>query len=238
MTRLSIITINYNNLEGLVRTCRSLTFIQKVSFEHVIIDGGSKDGSLDFLEKYKESSHYPCEIVSEKDRGIYDAFNKGLSLSKSKMVWFINSGDTVLPGALECDWGLLEKNIILILQYMVSFRASKWVPKTPSLLCHQAIIFPNENKIFYPDWKIYGDAKYIEQQFSTHKQEFIMSSPVIEFEMGGISNTPSFKRLLICYSELPTNKFFKEVVKFFLTLIFGENVKTKFLLWLKYKRVS
>ena len=65
MTRLSIITINYNNLEGLVRTCRSLTFIQKVSFEHVIIDGGSKDGSLDF-RKVQNHRIIPVRLFQRK----------------------------------------------------------------------------------------------------------------------------------------------------------------------------
>jgi glycosyltransferase involved in cell wall biosynthesis len=60
--------------------------------EYIIIDGGSKDETLQIVGKYKDKIAY---IVSEKDAGIYDAMNKGIRAAKGDYLWFINSGDEI-----------------------------------------------------------------------------------------------------------------------------------------------
>ena len=90
---LSLITINMNNYEGLRRTLDSIKN-QTIGtlFQHIIIDGGSSDGSLDLILQYaRENSSVVW--TSEKDRGIYDAMNKGLSMATSEYVAYLNSGD-------------------------------------------------------------------------------------------------------------------------------------------------
>ncbi|MEZ4805424.1 MAG: glycosyltransferase family 2 protein [Bacteroidia bacterium] len=90
--KLSIITITYNNLNGLKRT---LNLFEKVSFkeqiEYVIVDGGSSDGTKDYLQNQNLTHVW----VSEPDKGIYNAMNKGLSLASGEFVWFLNAGDYV-----------------------------------------------------------------------------------------------------------------------------------------------
>lgn len=88
--RLSIITINYNNLYGLKKTAESVIAQTCKDFEWIVIDGGSTDGSKEILEDYSESITY---WVSEKDRGVYHAMNKGILVAKGEYCLFLNSGD-------------------------------------------------------------------------------------------------------------------------------------------------
>ena len=86
----SVITINYNNREGLRSTVESVVGQTFQDFEFIIIDGGSKDRSVDVIKEYEESITY---WVSERDRGIYHAMNKGIAQAKGDYCIFMNSGD-------------------------------------------------------------------------------------------------------------------------------------------------
>jgi glycosyltransferase involved in cell wall biosynthesis len=90
MPRLSIITINYNDRAGLEKTIRSILAQKSREFEFIVIDGGSADGSVDVLNKYAEQINYR---ISEKDKGIYDAQNKGVAAATGDYLLFLNSGD-------------------------------------------------------------------------------------------------------------------------------------------------
>lgn len=89
--KISIITINYNNLEGLKRTYESVVPQTCQDFEWIIIDGGSTDGSKEFIEEHQAHFAYWC---SEPDKGIYNAMNKGVTHVTGEYVNFMNSGDT------------------------------------------------------------------------------------------------------------------------------------------------
>lgn len=89
--RLSIVTINYNNAEGLRKTLSSVASQTYRDIEHIIIDGGSMDGSVEVIKEYeKEISNLqsPISIIwtSEKDKGIYDGMNKGIEIALGKRV--------------------------------------------------------------------------------------------------------------------------------------------------------
>lgn len=90
--KLSIITINYNNALGLEATIKSIVEQSIQDFEYIVVDGGSKDGSVEVIEKYKEKI---SKAVSEPDSGVYNAMNKGIKLAKGEYLLFINSGDTL-----------------------------------------------------------------------------------------------------------------------------------------------
>ena len=120
--RLSIITINYNNAEGLRKTLASVASQTYADIEHIIVDGGSTDGSVEVLEAYKPTpdpslkggeidaspkscaevnkDDYPHQNpahkviwVSEKDKGIYNAMNKGIKMATGEYIEILNSGD-------------------------------------------------------------------------------------------------------------------------------------------------
>ena len=88
--RFTIVTINYNNICGLKRTIDSVTIQSHKDYEWIVIDGGSTDGSKELIEQY--ASHFSY-WVSEPDKGVYNAMNKGLKRAKGEYTIFLNSGD-------------------------------------------------------------------------------------------------------------------------------------------------
>jgi glycosyltransferase involved in cell wall biosynthesis len=88
--KISIITINYNNLEGLKKTFESIFTQTFQDFEYIVIDGGSTDGSREYIEKHQYKITY---WVSEKDNGVYNAMNKGIVKANGEYLNFMNSGD-------------------------------------------------------------------------------------------------------------------------------------------------
>ncbi len=87
--KISIITINYNNIEGLKQTVESVLSQTYLDKEYIVIDGGSKDGAVDFLKCQNKITYW----VSEKDGGLYNAMNKGIRKLSGDYVIFMNSGD-------------------------------------------------------------------------------------------------------------------------------------------------
>lgn len=87
---LSIITINYNNKIGLEKTVQSVLCQSFKDFQFIIIDGGSTDGSKEYVELYQDSLYY---WISEPDNGLYNAMNKGIKAAKGEYFLFLNSGD-------------------------------------------------------------------------------------------------------------------------------------------------
>lgn len=103
MSKISIITINHNNVIGLEKTILSVLNQNYSNMEYVVIDGNSTDGSKDVIEKYQDKLTY---WVSEPDSGIYNAMNKGINIATGEYLLFLNSGDLLID----------DKNILLICQ--------------------------------------------------------------------------------------------------------------------------
>lgn len=82
--KLSIITINYNNVDGLRKTLASVAAQTYRDFEHIIVDGGSSDGSLEVIREYESILAYRLKWISEPDNGIYNAMNKGIEIALGK----------------------------------------------------------------------------------------------------------------------------------------------------------
>ena len=128
MKKISIITIAYNNLSGLKRTVESVylqTAFDKI--EYIIIDGASSDGTVEYLKSLPHSIIW----ISEPDRGISHAFNKGIERSSGEMILCLNSGDifadnTVVEKVMN-DMEDLEADIF---SYKVKVTESVFIPST------------------------------------------------------------------------------------------------------------
>jgi glycosyltransferase involved in cell wall biosynthesis len=172
--KLSIITINYNNQTGLKRTIDSVISQSFSDFEWIIIDGGSGDGSRKLLEQHSDRIDY---WVSEPDKGIYNAMNKGIKQAKGDWFLFLNSGDwffdnDVLTKVFDSPH---DADIIYgdAMYYWSDTRGTQLVQKPDSLslyyfytdtLCHQATFYKseifkthqyNENFRICSDWALY-----------------------------------------------------------------------------------
>ena len=120
--KLSIITVNLNNREGLQRTIDSVICQTFRDFEWIVIDGGSTDGSRELIEQYADHFAY---WVSEPDKGIYNAMNKGIKVAKGEYLQFLNSGDWLWESST------LEK--IFSIQHGEDIVYGNWIQKDGTL---------------------------------------------------------------------------------------------------------
>ncbi len=99
--KFSIITVCYNSVKTIERTIASVLFQTYQNFEYIIIDGLSTDGTVELIDKYKKKYSDKIHVVSEKDKGIYDAMNKGIEIATGDLIGIINSDDYYEVDALE-----------------------------------------------------------------------------------------------------------------------------------------
>ena len=104
---LTIVTAVFNNEKFLEESILSLHNQKYANYEHIVIDGGSTDGTIDIIKKYEDKIDYWC---SEKDKGIYDAFNKGMKLASGEYIGFLNSDDKYSDNAFEILIRYIKEN--------------------------------------------------------------------------------------------------------------------------------
>src|SRR5690606_3965772 len=122
---ISIITVNLNNLEGLKRTMASVFNQTYQNFEYLIIDGGSSDGSKEYIEANADKISY---WVSEPDKGIYNGMNKGIKKARGEYLLFLNSGDHfVEQKVLEDNHHFLNDSPIIYFDVLVRYKGDEYI---------------------------------------------------------------------------------------------------------------
>lgn len=104
---ISIIIATYNSADTLERCLDSIVSQKNNRVELIIIDGLSKDGTIEIIKNYGEQIDY---YISENDRGVYDAWNKGLAIAKGNWVEFIGSDDMLLPQSIDAFFDIIDSN--------------------------------------------------------------------------------------------------------------------------------
>ena len=184
--KLSIITINYNNKEGLQKTIDSVVCQTWRDFEWIIIDGGSTDGSKELIEQYQQHFAYWC---SEPDKGVYNAMNKGIAKAKGEYLNFMNSGDRFYakdtleqvfvnntPNAdmVYGDWIRIEKDNSDLMK--APNELSLYFFYTDNI-CHQAMFLKSssmKNKGYDETFQIYADwARWVRMALDDSSFQFV-----------------------------------------------------------------
>lgn len=231
MSKLSIITINYNNLKGLKKTLASVINQTWKEFEYIVIDGGSNDGSKAFLEDQSVNIHY---WVSEPDNGIYNAMNKGIAKATGEYLLFLNSGDDLNDlKVLEENHVHLEEKDIIYFDINVVGDGVFFIKECPKVMSfsylyhetlpHQStfirkILFEkigyyDEDIKIVSDWKFFIIAlikhnatyKHIDAVFSTFYLDGISSLEDYSNDRKQVLNE-YFKEYVPDYDELFTNR--------------------------------
>ena len=129
--KLSIITINYNDAIGLQKTLNSTISQSCADFEHVIVDGASPDNSVEVIKKYAvEASAKGIKVtwISEKDKGIYNAMNKGIKMASGEYIEILNAGDILASDeVVEKMYAALEEKNYPELLYGNMLKTVDWV---------------------------------------------------------------------------------------------------------------
>lgn len=229
---ISIITVNLNNLEGLKKTMDSVFKQTAGNFEYLIIDGGSADGSKEYIELNNNKIDF---WISKKDKGIFNAMNQGIKVAKGEYLLFLNSGDwlyneNVLSMVAEklngCD--VLYGNMVkvfsdgkIILDKGVNGKditLSVFIEETinhSSSFIHKRIFkifgFYDESLKIVSDWKLFLIALGL-----NNSEVSYMDYPFSYFDMNGISNRNlklrDSERKLVIQEEVP-EPIYKDYLK-------------------------
>lgn len=233
----SIITINYNNRDGLRRTIESVVNQTFQDFEYIIIDGGSTDGSVDVIKEYADRIDY---WVSEPDKGIYNAMNKGILQAHGEYLNFMNSGDCFYDTeVLEHIYTSLDADIV-IGKYQKSNESTPWhflyedvtfLDLYVGTFCHQATFIHehlfhdclyDENFKMVSDWKFFLE-KLIHQDASFRNTNIV----IVNYDATGVSNQmddlvkleretilKSFqkKRILLDYEKFAASYYYVDLI--------------------------
>ncbi|MFO3905306.1 colanic acid biosynthesis glycosyltransferase WcaE [Enterobacter hormaechei] len=201
---LSVITVAFRNLDGVVKTWRSLRNLARdpsLSFEWIVVDGGSNDGTAEFLEKL--NGEFNLRYISEKDRGIYDAMNKGIDMAQGRYAIFLNSGDIFHEDVAQFvrQLGNVQGNAIVMGDALLDFgdgnkvrRAAKpgWYIYHSLPASHQAIFFPVSGLKTYPydlQYRVSSDYALTARMYKAGYPFKRLPGLVSEFSMGGVSTS-------------------------------------------------
>lgn len=198
----SVVTINYNNREGLARTLESVRRQSDRNFQYIVIDGGSSDGSAELIARNEDIIDF---WVSEPDGGIYNAMNKGVAKATGNHTLFLNSGDcfhsdSVMEkmNALSNDADILFGRVLNIfpggktkLYVPASEMSLMWILRTG--IHHAGSFIRTSLMRKYPydeSLKICADRKFFIQALVIDNCSFFnLDFTVCDFEMDGVSNS-------------------------------------------------
>lgn len=189
----TVITVCYNAREMLLRTMNSVWAQTYKHVEYVIVDGASTDGTLELLEEYGgQIDHW----VSESDKGIYDAMNKGVSMAKGKWVIFMNAGDCFADNhVLENVFSVPRQADVIygdVVKGGVVKKASSPRNAHRMFFCHQSVFVKIESLKAFPfdiSHKMSADFKQMKQLWLAGKQFLQLDFPIADFDVQGVSNT-------------------------------------------------
>ena len=233
--KLSIITINYNNYSGLQKTMKSVFEQIWKDFEYIIIDGGSNDGSNEHIESNSNKLSY---WVSEKDKGIYNAMNKGILKSTGEFLLFLNSGDYFVNSnslfkfikkvdskfdIIYGDWyqifssGQIYESIYPddLTFYFLAFQSG--LPHQSTFIKRQLFLeygLYDENLVITADWKFFLNLIFKIQVPYIH-----INQKLVFYNLEGVSSKPEFINLQnkekeqILKSDFPNYLKIRDLIK-------------------------
>ncbi len=208
--KLSVITVVYNNVRDIERTIQSVTRQTYTNIEYIIIDGHSTDGTLDIIYEHEDKI---AKLISEPDKGIYDAMNKGLAMATGDYILFMNSGDEIYnTNTVECIFATAtdadiyygETEMINADGISLGQRRHKapkqfnWRSfKYGMAISHQAIYVRRTlTQPYNPKYQLSADIEWILQAAKKAKKIVNVKQYVAKYLVGGLSKTKHRQSLL------------------------------------------
>jgi glycosyltransferase involved in cell wall biosynthesis len=213
--RISIITVSYNSAATIEQTFASVRSQSWTDVEHIVIDGGSTDGTVEIIEKHRGHFAYS---VSERDRGIYDAMNKGLRVCSGDIVGFLNADDRYAhDGVLARVEGAMTSGVDAVFGDVAFFQPGSqgravrryrsrrfsperigqgWMPAHPATFVRRAVFTRFGD--FRTDYRIAGDFEWVARAFGRGGIRYRhLPEVLVAMSMGGISTAGWRSTLLL-----------------------------------------
>jgi len=233
--KISIITISFNAKATIEKTLQSVANQLYKNIEHIIVDGGSKDNTLEICNSFPHVS----KIISEPDKGVYDAFNKGLKLATGDIIGFLNADDVffnensvleivsafsnnetdIVYGNL--DYVNAEGKVIrnwISKPYEKGLIKKAWMPAHPTFYCKKEVY--DRLGDYNDSFKIGGDFELCLRFLEVNKvPSFYLNKKLVKMLIGGISNSGLKSKWTIYKEELRAfkiNKVYVNPIIFFL----------------------
>ena len=206
--KISIITVVYNNKKTIQDAIDSIVNQTYQNIEHIIIDGASTDGTIEIIQNYGDKI---TKFISEPDKGIYDAMNKGIALATGDVVGILNSDDFYIDDHViekvvnifqEQEVDSLFADLIFVkphnldktIRYYDSskFNPSKfaygWMPAHPTFFVKRNIY--KKHGVFKTDYKIAADYELLVRFLEKYKiSYYYLQLPIIKMRIGGVSTS-------------------------------------------------
>ena len=205
---ITVITVVFNGVKTLEETIKSVINQTYPNVEYLIIDGGSTDGTLDIIKKYEDVIDY---WVSEPDKGIYDAMNKGATASLGYYVYFMGSDDILVAISLSSLFAGLKENSkqLIALPVLIGRKRVSYpdISLPVPVIHHQGAIFNLSNLkqlgLYSSEYIIHADFKLMNEYVSKFGVKYI-NIPICNFNKGGKSTNGanafiSIKEMLSIY---------------------------------------
>lgn len=212
--KVTVVTAVLNDAGHIEQTILSVISQTDIEIEYIIVDGGSKDGTLELIGKYKDKISL---LISEPDRGVYDAMNKGIKYSTGDFVYFLNSGDVLLNPSILSKIKFEDVNVrntIIYGNVVVAYGNIEALEKPRPFfnskmkfkgigICHQSMFFPGElirNEKYDLSYKIAADYDLVYRLWRKGTEFLYKDITIAKYDWGkGISSNPY--KLLDVYRE-------------------------------------
>ena len=202
---ISVITVTYNCVDLIEATLLSILNQDYKNIEIIIVDGASKDGTMDIVKKY---DHKIETILSEPDKGLYDAMNKGLKLAKGDYIWYMNAGDHIhenntvskMMQNLPTDTDIIYGEIFMVNdeREKIGTRSEITPHKLPAnlkwqdmrhgmLVSHQAFLPARKICPVYMDNNLSADIDWVINCLKKSKKNYNTNLVLADYLMGGTS---------------------------------------------------
>ena len=206
----TIVTVCWNSDKTIQRTIESVLKQDFLDYEYIIVDGGSTDNTISIIKNYEASFNSRLKYSSEPDKGIYDAFNKGIQCATGKYIWLVNSDDFIEPGVLDKLYELVknyktgEEPIISAIMNCISGdgKILYQVKSSPEKVAaayrnntmgtiHPATIVPKRIYdlvgLYDINYKIIGDIDWFKRAYKAYMPIIFADFIVTNFMVGGVS---------------------------------------------------
>ncbi|MDD3453387.1 MAG: glycosyltransferase family 2 protein [Bacilli bacterium] len=247
--KISLITVCYNSSKTIEETLKSVLEQTYDNYEYIIVDGLSKDNTLEIIKKFEDKFNGKLKYISEKDKGLYDAMNKGILLAKGDIVGILNSDDILANkhvfekiiskfdkdiDGIYSDLVFLDESTMSIpTRNFIAGKSSKklgWHPPHPTLYLRKEVY--NKIGVFDLNYRIAADYDFMLRMLNKKVNLLYIKEYLIKMRSGGVSTNGLkgyIKNLEEAHNVLKKNNIKFKLLSSFLRIIktFKQGISAK-----------